>query len=51
MSFFDYLDRCFRNLAETDEKLQKILSENPEINFFSNFFITKVVMVSLDFVW
>ena len=36
-SFFDYLDRCFRNLAETDEKLQFFWSENREIDFFSIF--------------
>ena len=36
-SFFDYPDRFFRNLAETDEKLQFFWSENREINFFSIF--------------
>ena len=41
-SFFDYLDRCFRNLSETDEKLQFFCIENREINFFFNFFIIKV---------
>ena len=40
-SFFDYLNRCFRNLAETDEKLQIFWRENREINFFFNFFIAK----------
>ena len=33
-SFFDYPDRFFRNLAETDEKLQIFWSENREIHFF-----------------
>ena len=32
----------FRNLAETDEKLQCFWSENRGIIFFFNFFITKV---------
>ena len=41
-SFFHYLDRFFRNLAETDEKLQFFCSENREINFFFNFFSAKV---------
>ena len=39
--FFYYLYRFFRNLAETDEKLQFFWSENREINFFSIFFIAK----------
>ena len=41
-SFFDYLDRFFRNLAETDEKLQFFWSKNLEIDFFFNFCIIKV---------
>ena len=41
-SFFDYPDRFFRNLAETDEKLQFFWSKNREIDFFFTFFITKV---------
>ena len=32
-SFFDYPDRFFRNLAETDEKLQFFWSKNCEIDF------------------
>ena len=32
-SFFDYPDRFFRNLAETDEKLQFFWSKNREIDF------------------
>ena len=36
-SFFYYLYRFFRNLAEIDEKLQFFCSENHEINFFSIF--------------
>ena len=36
-SFFDYPDRFFRNLAETDEKLQFFWSKNREIDFFSIF--------------
>ena len=41
-SFFDYPDRFSGTLAETDEKLQFFSSENHEIDFFFNFFITKV---------
>ena len=41
-SFFDYPDRFFKNLAETDEKSQFFWSKNREIDFFFNFFITKV---------
>ena len=41
-SFSYYLYRFFRNLAETDEKLQFFWSKNREIHFFFNFFITKV---------
>ena len=33
-SFFHYLDRFFRNLAKTDEKLQFFWSKNREIKFF-----------------
>ena len=36
-SFFDYLERCFRNLAGIDEKLEFFWSENREIDFFSLF--------------
>ena len=36
-SFFDYPDRFFKNLAETDEKLQFFWSKNREIDFFSIF--------------
>ena len=36
-SFSYYLYRFFRNLAETDEKLQFFWSENREIAFFSIF--------------
>ena len=36
-SFFDYPDRFFRNLVETDEKLQFFRSKNRGINFFSIF--------------
>ena len=36
-SFSYYLYRFFRNLAETDEKLQFFWSENRKINFFSIF--------------
>ena len=35
--FSYYLYRFFRNLAETDEKLQFFWSENREIDFFSIF--------------
>ena len=41
-SFSYHLYRFFRNLAETDEKLQFFWSKNREIHFFFNFFITKV---------
>ena len=42
-SFFDYPDRFFRNLAETDEKFQFFWSKNREIDFFFfNLFRTKV---------
>ena len=36
-SFSYHLYRFFRNLAETDEKLQFFSNENCEINFFSIF--------------
>ena len=39
---YDYLDRCFKKLAETDEKLKFFWSENWEIHLYSIFFITKV---------
>ena len=41
-SFSYHLYRFFRNLAETDEKLQFFWSKNRKIDFFFNFFITKV---------
>ena len=41
-TFFDYPDRFFKNLTETDEKLQIFWCKNREIYFFFNFFITKV---------
>ena len=39
---FYYVYMFFKNLTETDEKLQIFLSENREIDFFFNFFIRKV---------
>ena len=36
-SFFHYLDRFFRNLAETDKKLGFFEIENHKIDFFSTF--------------
>ena len=41
-SFLDYLDRCFRNLAGTDEKLDFFLERKSRNRLFFNFFITKV---------
>ena len=40
-SFFHYLDRFFRNLAETNQKLGFFGIENHKIDFFFNCFITK----------
>jgi hypothetical protein len=40
-SFFDYLDRFFRNYAETNKKLGFLGIENHKIVCFFNFFITK----------
>jgi hypothetical protein len=40
-TFFDYLDKCFRNLAETDTKLGFFGIENHNFFFFFHFFVTK----------
>jgi hypothetical protein len=40
-SFVHYLDRFFRNLAETDKKLGFFGIKNHKIDFFFNFFIAK----------
>ena len=37
-SFFHYLNRFFRNLAETDKKLEFFEIENHKINFFQLFY-------------
>ena len=41
MLSFDYLERFFRNLAETDKKLGFFGIKNHKIDSFFNFFITK----------
>ena len=41
-SFFYYLYRFFRNLAETDEKLQFFFDRKSQNRFYFNFFVTKV---------
>ena len=53
MLFFDYLDRFFRNLAETDRKLGFFGIENHKINFFFHFLVTKtsnfITNMNVDF--